>query len=70
MLIVKQFLEEEKGAGKIKHPPFSPDHNPPDFILFPRLKLASKGKRFDDTFDEAFDFHVKRKLLAKFPGYV
>ncbi|GFX72471.1 transposase [Trichonephila clavipes] len=40
--IVKQFLAK-KGMVQIKHPPYSPDLNLPNF-LFPRLKLALKGK--------------------------
>ncbi|GFX87676.1 tyrosine-protein kinase Btk29A [Trichonephila clavipes] len=45
--IVKRFLAK-KGVEEIKRPLYSPDLNPPDFFLFPRLKLALKGKRFDD----------------------
>ncbi|GFT81339.1 hypothetical protein TNCV_3672361 [Trichonephila clavipes] len=37
--IAKQFLVK-KGVVQIEHPPFSPYLNPPDFFLFPRLKLA------------------------------
>ncbi|GFX50168.1 histone-lysine N-methyltransferase SETMAR [Trichonephila clavipes] len=48
--IVKQFLAK-KGVVEIEHPPFSPDLNLPDFFPFPRLKLALKGKRFDDISD-------------------
>ncbi|GFV58123.1 histone-lysine N-methyltransferase SETMAR [Trichonephila clavipes] len=48
--IVKQFLAK-KGVVEIEHPPFSPDLNPPDFFLFPRLKLPLKGKKFDDIPD-------------------
>jgi len=31
----------------IPHPPYSPDLAPCDFILFPKLKLRMKGRRFD-----------------------
>ncbi|EFN89680.1 Histone-lysine N-methyltransferase SETMAR, partial [Harpegnathos saltator] len=31
----------------IDHPPYSPDLAPCDFWLFPKLKLAMKGNRFD-----------------------
>src|SRR5215510_16122621 len=48
--IVKQFLAT-KGVVQLEHPPYSTDLNPPDFFLFPRLKLALKGKRFDDIPD-------------------
>ncbi|GFU65907.1 histone-lysine N-methyltransferase SETMAR [Trichonephila clavipes] len=45
--IIKQFLAKRG----VESPPFSPDLNPPDFFLFPRLKIALKGKRFDDIPD-------------------
>ncbi|GFW96928.1 histone-lysine N-methyltransferase SETMAR [Trichonephila clavipes] len=48
--IVRQFLAE-KGMEQIQHPSYSPDLNPSDFYLFSRLKLALKGKRFDDIPD-------------------
>ncbi|GFV65664.1 histone-lysine N-methyltransferase SETMAR [Trichonephila clavipes] len=48
--IVKQFLSK-KGRVQIEHPSFSPDLNPSDFFQFPRLKLALKGKRFDNISD-------------------
>lgn len=31
------------------HPPYSPDLAPFDFFLFPRLKSALKGQRFQDV---------------------
>ncbi|GFW36949.1 histone-lysine N-methyltransferase SETMAR [Trichonephila clavipes] len=34
-----------------EHPPFLPYLDPSDFFLLPRLKLALKGKRFDDIPD-------------------
>ncbi|GFW16179.1 uncharacterized protein TNCV_4263441 [Trichonephila clavipes] len=42
---------QKKGMVQIEHSPFSPNFNPPDFFLFPRLKLALKEKRFDNIFD-------------------
>ncbi|GFV41733.1 histone-lysine N-methyltransferase SETMAR [Trichonephila clavipes] len=48
--IVKQF-REKKGLLQIGHPPYSPDLNPPDFFIFPRIKLALKRNRFDDIPD-------------------
>ncbi|GFX18984.1 histone-lysine N-methyltransferase SETMAR [Trichonephila clavipes] len=38
----------KKGVVQIDHSSFSPDLNPPDFFLIPRLKLTLKRKRFDD----------------------
>ncbi|GFY21203.1 hypothetical protein TNCV_3992471 [Trichonephila clavipes] len=72
----KQFLAKQKGVMQIEHPPFSSDVNPPDFFLFPRLKLAFKGNRYDDisdikrNVDDAFELRLKKRLLAKLPGYV
>ncbi|GFV54518.1 uncharacterized protein TNCV_4826461 [Trichonephila clavipes] len=42
---------QKKCRMQIEHPPFLPDFNPPDFLLFPRLKLTLEGKRFDDISD-------------------
>jgi hypothetical protein len=33
----------------IPHPPYSPDFVPRNFLLFPKLKLKLKGRRFDIT---------------------
>ncbi|PRD29680.1 UNVERIFIED_CONTAM: hypothetical protein NCL1_28628 [Trichonephila clavipes] len=63
-----QTVPGKKGAVQNEHPPFSPDLNPSEFFLFLRLKLALKGKRFDnisDKHDEAFALHLK-KFLANF----
>jgi hypothetical protein len=43
----------------IPHPPYSPDLAPCDFLLFPKMKLKLKGRRFDNIeeiqdFQEAF----------------
>ena len=35
----------------VPQPPYSPDLAPADFFLFPKLKSALKGRRFE-TFDE------------------
>lgn len=37
--------------GVVPQPPYSPDLSPPDFFLFPRLKRALKGKRWDSIED-------------------
>jgi len=31
------------------HPPYSPDLSPPDYFLFPKLKIKSKGLHFADV---------------------
>ena len=49
-ILVRQFLAQH-GVLVIDHPPYSPDLAPADFFLFPRLKNALKGARFDDVDD-------------------
>ncbi|GFW69085.1 uncharacterized protein TNCV_2919831 [Trichonephila clavipes] len=51
---------QKKEVVQIEHPPFSPDLNSPDFILFPQLKFVLKGKRFEDISD--FQGYVTRLL--------
>jgi hypothetical protein len=33
----------------VPHPPYSSHLAPCDFLLFPQLKMALKGRRFNDT---------------------
>lgn len=49
-ILVAQFLAKRK-VTVITHPPYSPDLAPADFFLFPKLKNAMKGGRFDDVPD-------------------
>jgi hypothetical protein len=35
----------------IPHPPYLPDLAPPDFTLFPKLKIKLKGRRFETMSD-------------------
>jgi histone-lysine N-methyltransferase SETMAR len=46
-LSVKQF-SAQKSITEIEHPPCSPDLSPNDFWLFPKVKSALKGRRFQD----------------------
>lgn len=48
--IVCDFLAQ-KSIVVLQHPPYSPDLSPCDFWLFPKLKMAMKGKRFDTISD-------------------
>jgi hypothetical protein len=50
MLYFKQFLAK-KSVTKKEHPPYSPDMTLNDFWLFPKIKSALKGRRFQDTED-------------------
>jgi hypothetical protein len=36
---------------EISHPPYSPDLAPADFILYPTVKTALKGKMLQDVED-------------------
>jgi histone-lysine N-methyltransferase SETMAR len=49
-LFVKQF-QAQKPITEIVHPTYSPDLAPNDFWLFPKIKSAFKGRRFQDTED-------------------
>jgi len=43
--IVTQFLAR-KMVPVLNHPPYSPDLSPPDYFLFPKLKMELKGHHF------------------------
>ncbi|KAL4113507.1 hypothetical protein QTP88_017119 [Uroleucon formosanum] len=46
--VVQQFLAKH-GIPVVSQPPYSPDLAPYDFFLFPKIKMALKGKRFQDV---------------------
>ena len=43
-----QFLTR-KNVATLYHPPYSPDLSPPDYFLFPKLKMNLKGLHFADV---------------------
>ena len=45
--LLQQFLAKHK-IVQLRQPLYSPDIAPCDFWMFPKLKIALKGKRFDD----------------------
>jgi len=47
-LSVKMFLTKRK-INMLVHPPYSPDLAPLDFFLFPKIKSALKGTRFESA---------------------
>lgn len=49
-LVVREFLAKNNMAT-VPHPPYSPDLAPCDFYLFPKMKIALKGRRFDSIED-------------------
>jgi transposase len=46
--VVQQFLAKH-GIPVVSQPLYSPDLAPCDFFLFPKIKMALKGKRFQDV---------------------
>lgn len=44
-ILVKQYLAKRQVVC-IDHPPYSPDLAPPDYFLFPKVKMPMKGHRF------------------------
>jgi histone-lysine N-methyltransferase SETMAR len=45
-LSVKKYLAK-RNIPVMEHPPYSPDLSPSDFFLFPKIKSALKGTRFE-----------------------
>ena len=44
-LLARRFLTDNN-MTVVPHPPYSPDLAPSDFLLFPKLKMKLKGRRF------------------------
>jgi len=42
--IIRRYTDHDMTV--VPHPPFSPDHAPSEFFLFPKLKIKLKGRRF------------------------
>ena len=59
--LVQQFLAKHK-IVQLRQPPYSPDIAPCDFWMYPKLKMALKGKRFDDI--ETIQSNATRELKA------
>ena len=59
--LVQQFLAKHK-IVQLRQPPYSPHIAPCDFWMFPKLKMALKGKRFDDI--ETIQSNATRELKA------
>jgi transposase len=55
-------FSDKNGTTVVPQPPYSPDLAPADFFLFPKLKSALKGRRFD-IFDE-IEKKSKKGLFA------
>ena len=46
---VCQVVFDEAQDHSVEHPPYSPDLAPSDFFLFPKIKSALKGTRFESV---------------------
>ena len=57
--LVQQFLAKHK-IVQLRQPSYSPDIAPCDFWISPKLKMAFKGKRFDDI--ETIQSNATRKI--------
>ena len=60
-ILVQQFLAKHK-ILQLRQPPYSPDIASCDFWMFPKLKMALKGKRFDDI--KTIHSNATRELKA------
>jgi hypothetical protein len=45
----KELINTVVLMAAIPHPPYTPDLEPCEFFLFPKIKLNLKGLRFDTT---------------------
>ncbi len=56
----------KKGITVLSHPPHSPDLSPPpDYFLFPKLKLELKGTKFDTIDDIMCGVTMKLKGIPE-----
>ena len=60
-MLVREFLVKNKTVI-MPQPPYSPELDPADFFLFPKLKTPMKGKRFVTI--EEMEEKPKQELLA------
>jgi histone-lysine N-methyltransferase SETMAR len=57
-----------KNVTTLYHPPYSPDLSPPDYCLFPKLKIKLKGPHFADVAEiqEAVTYEFKKAQKEEF----
>jgi len=60
-IMVQQYLAKRKVVC-LDHPPYSPDLAPPDYFLFPKLKMPMKGHHYSSI--EAIQEEVTRVLRS------
>jgi len=63
-LLARQFMSN-KHITVCPHPPYSPDLAPSDFWLFPKVKMTTKGKRFESIQDIESATTAQLKTLTK-----
>jgi len=61
LLLSRSYLPKHQ-TSIVPHPPYSPDLNPADFSLFPKLKTTLKGSHFQTI--KAIQENATRKLCA------
>jgi hypothetical protein len=61
---VKQFLVQ-KSITEINHPPSSPDLAPNDFWLFPKIKFALRGRRFQGIIEDIKNVTTVLRTIAQ-----
>jgi histone-lysine N-methyltransferase SETMAR len=61
-------FDAKKNVTTLYHPPYSPDLSPPDYFLFPKLKMKLKGLRFADVAEiqEAVTDELKKVQKEEF----
>jgi histone-lysine N-methyltransferase SETMAR len=59
---------DPKNVTTVYHPPYSPDLSPPDYFLFPKLKMKLQGLHFVDAAEilEAVTDELKRVQKQEF----
>jgi len=63
-LSLEQFLVQKSITG-MEHPPYSRDFTPNDLRLFPRIRYALKGSRFQDAEDIKINICVYMRTALK-----
>jgi hypothetical protein len=56
----------KKSITEIEHPPYSPDLTPNDFWLYPKVKSALKGRRFQNIEDILKNITTLRAIQQEF----
>jgi histone-lysine N-methyltransferase SETMAR len=63
-MCVREFLAS-KQITVLKHPPYSPDLAPSDFLTFPKIKETLRGRHFDDNDDIRSNTRASLKAISQ-----